>query len=84
MNITVITKLGNQEQYVSGQDAASKQDILDSISQTYTNDDIDRIEVQYDDIDTTTIDGGQSTEPGTAVSVSTLEELQSEFGKLIG
>ena len=84
MNITVITNLGNQEEYVSGQDAASKNEILDSISQEYTNDDIERIEIKYDDIDTVTVDGGQTTEPGAVVNVNTLEELSIELGKFSG
>ena len=84
MNITVITKSGSREEYVSGQDAASKQGILDSISQTFTNDDIDKIEVQYDDIDTATLDGKRTTEPGAFVSIGSLEELKAELGKYTG
>ncbi|MFZ1250577.1 MAG: hypothetical protein WAR37_03990 [Candidatus Microsaccharimonas sp.] len=79
MNITVINKLGNREDYVSGQDAASKHEIFDSISQVYTNDDIDSIVVKYDDIEASTVDGGHITEPGDTVTLSTLEELRIEL-----
>lgn len=79
MNITVITKLGKQEEYVSGQDAASKSEILDSIGQVYTNDDIGRIVVKYDDIEADTVDGGRITEPGNTVTFGTLEELSAEL-----
>lgn len=84
MNITVIAKLGNQEEYASGQNAESKSEIFESISQTYTNDDIDRIEIKYDDIEAVTLGGGRTTEPGVTATATSLEELRAELGKFTG
>jgi hypothetical protein len=84
MDITVITKHGDQDEYVSGQDAISKNETLDAISRKYTNDNIDRIEVKYDNIDVATLGGGRATASGAMVSVNTIEELKAELGGYTG
>ncbi len=83
MNTTVFTKDGEQDNYPSLANAESKNEIYDSIAKAYTDEDIDYIQVQYDDIEVSALDG-RKVEPGAIVTVHTLEELRAELGKYGG
>ena len=84
MNITVFTKSRTQENYLLPQDTQSKIETYEDISSKYTNDVIERIEITYDSIDSTTIDGKRTTETGSFVTVNTLDALKAELGKYTG
>lgn len=83
MNTTVFTKDGEQDNYPSLSNTESKIEIYDSIAKAYANEDIDHIQVQYDDVEVDALDG-RTVEPGVTVTVHTLEELRAELGKYGG
>ena len=84
MQITIFTNDGNHDDHSLAQDAVSKSDALESITERYTDDTLERIEVRYDAIETATVDGKRSTEPGGLVIVHTLDALKTELGKFTG
>lgn len=80
----MFTKKGNQDNYSLPEDARSKVDVFEDIKTKYTDDVIEGIDVKYDNIDSTTINGKRVIEPGSIVSVNTLTALKAELGKLSG
>lgn len=84
MNIIVYTNSGSYDEYFLSQNASSKNEIFESIRITYTDDDLDRIEIHYDDIEVNTLDGQNKTESGAISVVHTIDELRTELGKYTG
>jgi|GEM_PF-4367332 len=84
MNITVFTKVSTQDIYPLSLDAESKSKTYEVISSKYADDTIEKIEITYDSLHVTTLDGHNITETGGTKAVGTLYELKVELGRYTG